>query len=83
MKVFKKIEYSNKHILSINSLPKIKKSSYININYSYISMKTKNISLLEQKTTLKGFCTKNKYQILEDYLAKRNKECEKNLSSFC
>ncbi len=46
-------------------------------------MKTKNISLLEQKTTLKGFSTKHKYQILEEYWKKRKKECEKNLSSFC
>ena len=47
-------------------------------------MKIKNTSVFKQNNiTLNQFKSKHKYQILENYWKKRNKECEKNLSKFC
>ena len=47
-------------------------------------MKIKNTSVFKQNSiTLNQFRSKHKYQILENYWKKRNKECEKILSKFC
>ena len=47
-------------------------------------MKIKNTSVLNQNNIhLSQFKNKHKYQILENYWKKRQKECEKNLSKFC
>ena len=44
-------------------------------------MKVKNNSLMSNVRTFSGFNAK--YQISEEYLKQREKECEKNLSKFC
>ncbi len=47
-------------------------------------MKIKNTSVLNQNNIhLSQFKNKHKYQILEYYWKRRQKECEKNLSKFC
>ena len=46
---------------------KIKKNSVFNLTNNHLNK----------------FRGKHKYQILEDYWKKRNKECEKNLSKLC
>ena len=47
-------------------------------------MKIKNTSVPNQNNIyISEFKKKHKYQILENYWKKRNKECEKNLSKFC
>ena len=46
-------------------------------------MKKKHTFFVNKDNKLKVFKTKQHYQIVEENLKKRKKECEENLSKFC
>ena len=46
-------------------------------------MKRKPTFFKNKDNNLEDFKAKHNYQIMEEYLGKRRKECEKNLSKFC
>ena len=46
-------------------------------------MKRKYTFFVNKENSLKDFKKTHDYQIVEEYLEKREKECEKNFTKFC
>ena len=67
--------------MSINPL-QISNKNDLYIKKIDFAIKMKNTSIITLDRPFKEFKSEHKYQILEDYWKKRNKECEKNLSKF-